>query len=502
MTYKKERTKRKMMKKIYTDICAGTDVRANLIELKKQLKTQQGQEKFWLVSGNNCDAIMKCLVHEDPKVRKNAAAILGMLHTPDAVDVLVDAWMEEDTRFVREAYITALANLDCEEYLPEFHRKLEELSAYDAPENEKKHVQAEIHALTELLLRKEGLKKHAFVWNQRVNTVVLTTLPAFRDLLAQEISSKKTLLKAGVRTETADLEELLSIRYWQELLFPIKCSTKLPAEPKAMAQTLKESDLMEILTENHAENHPFYFRVGIMGAKTQEEKSETAKRMAAAIEEAFAGQLINSSSHYEVELRLFYDAAGQIRPFLKLYTISDNRFRYRRYHVAASMKPFVAAGLMALAKPYLKEYAQVLDPFCGVGTLLTERRFVAPVRNSYGIDTFGEAIEKARANTKIAGMQANYINRDFFDFVHDYPFDEIITDMPAGNLSREDLDEIYRRFFQKAPEVLTEHGRVICYSKEQGLFKKYLRLHPEFRMLQEFEIMPKGSAYLFILERK
>ena len=81
-----------------------------------------------------------------------------------------------------------------------------------------------------------------------------------------------------------------------------------------------------------------------------------------------------------------------------------------------------------------------------------------PARNAYGIDSFGEAVEKARVNSKIAGMQINYINRDYFDFVHDYKFDEIVTDLPAGNLTKPELDVLYRRFFEKSDEVLTEDG--------------------------------------------
>ena len=165
------------------------------------------------------------------------------------------------------------------------------------------------------------------------------------------------------------------------------------------------------------------------------------------------------------------------------------------------MKPSLAAGLLALAKPYLKEYAQVLDPFCGAGTLLIERRFLTPVRNLYGIDVFGEAVANARANTKAVGFQANYINRDYFDFTHAYLFDEIITDMPAGN-GKAETDLLYRRFFEKSAELLAEHGRIVMYSGEMGLVKKYLRLQNRFRLLQEFCIQEKRGMYLFILEKK
>ncbi len=198
---------------------------------------------------------------------------------------------------------------------------------------------------------------------------------------------------------------------------------------------------MEILNKNHSGREPFYFRVGVKGALSREEKNTLAKQAGAAIGQAFSGSLLNAPSHYEVEIRLSADREGMLTPYLKLFTLPDNRFCYRRYHVAAGLRPFIAAGLIGLAKPYLKESAQVLDPFCGVGTLLIERRYAGPVRSAYGVDTFGEAIEKARKNAQIAGMPVNYINRNFFDFAHDYLFDEIITDMPDPAGDRAETDE-------------------------------------------------------------
>mgnify|MGYP002245200123 CR=1 FL=1 len=68
--------------------------------------------------------------------------------------------------------------------------------------------------------------------------------------------------------------------------------------------------------------------------------------------------------------------------FLKLYTIPMQRFSYRKNVVAASIHPSLAAMLVSLAKPYLKENAQILDPFCGVGTMLIERDIAQPARES------------------------------------------------------------------------------------------------------------------------
>ena len=490
------------MKNLYEKICRGEDRRANLIALKQQLKDEKNREIFQKITGGRLDEIMKCLVDADAKVRKNAVLILGTMRDAEAVDVLMDAYEEEDQLFIRADYVKALAELDCEEYLPRFHERLEELLNYEAKENERKHVQEEIRQLQTLIIRKEGIKKHVFTGNDRANDVIFLTLPAFRDVLAEQITGKKKLLKSGVRTVVTDMEEALKIRVFQEMLFVLKYDQKPKADARSIAECLKQSDLMQILEENHKGKSPFYFRIGISGAMPLEQRSILTRQTAAAIEETFSRQLINSASHYEIEIRLIQGADQTMAAFLKLYTLPDHRFDYRRYSVSASMKPYLAAGLFALAKPYLKEHAQVLDPFCGVGTMLLERRFALPVRNCYGIDIFGEAIAKARANSKIAGMQANYINRDFSDFRHDYLFDEIVTDMPSGNLKREELDTIYRMFFKKSVELLEPHGRIICYSREMGLVKKQLRLQNSLKLIKEFCIQEKNGAYLFVMEKK
>jgi tRNA G10 N-methylase Trm11 len=97
----------------------------------------------------------------------------------------------------------------------------------------------------------------------------------------------------------------------------------------------------------------------------------------------------------------------------------------------------------------MKEGAQVLDPFCGAGTMLIERHKAVRAYTSYGVDIQEDAVRKARKNTEAAGMAAHYINRDFFQFRHDYLFDEVITDMPfqMGHVTEEEIYGLYLRFF-------------------------------------------------------
>ncbi len=490
------------MREIYEQICAGRDVRANLIELKRLVKEEKNAEAFAKICGNNYDVIMKCLASGDPKVRKNAADLLGILKVQEAVDVLMDAYREEETLYVRPDYVTALAGMDCGGYEEELQERLADLQSREVPDDERKHVQAEIRALTELLLERGVIKRHTFTGYHRANSVILTTLPAFRDILSADLPFQKTAVPYGLAVSVGEMGPVLECRYWQEMLFVLAGEPDTQAKAEEIAEWLVRSDLMTILRENHKEPAPFYFRVGVSGSIPDRERSLLAKQAGGAIEKSFGGELINSASHFEVEIRLVVSREGRATPCLKMYTIPDNRFRYRRFHVSAGMRPSVAAGLIGLAKPYLKENAQVLDPFCGVGTLLIERRLAGPVRSAYGIDTFGEAIESARKNTRIVGMPVNYINRNFFDFTHDYLFDEIITDLPTRIGSREETDDFYRRFFEKSEEMLAEKGRVFCYSEEMGLIKKYLRIFGRFRLLREIPILDASGTCFFIMERK
>ena len=64
----------------------------------------------------------------------------------------------------------------------------------------------------------------------------------------------------------------------------------------------------------------------------------------------------------------------------------------------------------------------MLDPFCGAGTMLIERAKCAPVKEIFGIDLLEQAVDAARFNTKLADLNANYINRDFFTFTSEILF--------------------------------------------------------------------------------
>lgn len=492
-----------MVREQYECLIKGQELRKNLIALKQELKEESARRELLFILQGDYSILTGLLHHSEPKVRKNAALVLGRLKQKENVAALYEAYEKETQLFVKSDYLKALEQLDCSSYREQLEKRLRELEQYQPKEEEEKHIREELLALRKLTDSGSSHKKHQFQGYDDTWEVILTTGKKYQEITAEQIKGARTiLLKSGVRVITSHIKSILEIPTYRELLFPLNIR-KLPADPREAAKALAGSDLLELLQKAHKAEDDFYFRIGLSSPKTLDQRSAFTKKCAFALEQETGGKLKNSTSDYEVEIRLLENREGEFLPLLKLYTFSENRFSYRRHTVAASIRPEQASLIARLAKPYMAEQAQILDPFCGVGTMLIERDRVCPARVMYGIDIFGEAIAKARENTQLAGRKVYYINRDFFEFSHEYLFDEIITDMPdRGKKTKEEQDRLYSAFFEKAGEVLTGQGKIFMYSNEKNYVKKQLRLRKEFTLLQEYSMDEKENYYLFIIGKK
>ena len=240
-----------------------------------------------------------------------------------------------------------------------------------------------------------------------------------------------------------------------------------------------QKQIMELLQSLHEEKGAFLFRIEYKGSLDERKKSEFVKKTASLLEEKSERMLINSISDYEIEIRIVESKKGGYLPFLRLYTMEDERFVYRKESIAASIAPVNAALIMQIAGDYLKENAQVLDPFCGVGTMLIERKYFRSADPLYGVDIYAEGIQKARDNTAVTKMPIHYIARDFFTFEHDYLFDELITDMPAS------ADEaFYRTFFKKAETLLKRGAVLVLYNRQGTLLEEMCRRQNNLTILK------------------
>lgn len=489
----------------------NVDVRKNLIALRAEIKENQGRHALLYALENQFQIFYDLLKAEDPKIRKNAALILGRLGVQESLSKLYEAYEKEKTLFVRGSYLTAIKELDYRSYVGRMKEQLAALLDMPKDTDNKKHILEEIRLLKEMIITIEGRKKHTFTGYHKTARMLLLTNRNFREITMNQVKSyRPKLYSAGVMIKTDELEEVLKIRTFSELLFVLEDLTVLRSNgeshvdtmAKEFASRIWESSLMEFLKERHKEDMPFFFRLECKAKMDLKKKSSFTRKLAEYLEEQSEGKLQNSTSHYEIELRMVENKNGDFNFMVKLFTLPDTRFSYRKQALATSIQPVNAALAMALADKYLTEGAQVLDPFCGVGTMLVERSKFRKTGDMYGIDIFGKGIEAARRNTEFAREQINYINRDFFDFTHDYLFDEIVSNMPRvmGKKTEADIRTLYCKFWKKAAIHLKEQGILLLYCYDKKILLDTCPRN-RYEILEEFEISKKEDAYCFVLRR-
>ena len=93
------------------------------------------------------------------------------------------------------------------------------------------------------------------------------------------------------------------------------------------------------------------------------------------------------------------------------------------------------------------------------------------------------------------------MHRDFRDFTHTYPFDEIVTNFPAKGKTRNghELEFLYGRFFDRAEELLCPGGLILLYSHDPAFVQRQIREHKDMRLLKEWPMGDKEGSCLFAL---
>ena len=489
------------MSKVWDELIQMQSVRENLSALRKEIKDPKAAVEIEALVQQEEELFYGFLHSEDAKTRKNAALLLGDLGYERAVEVLLEGYRRETTLFVRSAYLQALSHMDVEKYLPLFEGRLTELMEEEPRVEERKHVEEEIRSLRSILNIYQGMERHTFDMKGKRHQLLLVTNSLHRKLVCSQFPNAR-VHPLGVLVETAHPEEIFSVRTYRDILFVHGADTFVPADPKEAAAVLT-AWMQEMCDSCHSRGGTFAFRIECKSHMSLEERSRFTKRLGAEIERISKGALVNCPGEYEVELRLIENKEGKFFPALKFFTLKDPRFVYRRNAIASSIHPSLAALIVELASPYLKENAQIMDPFCGVGTMLIERNKSVPAKEIYGTDIFADAIVMGRENAEGCGARIHFIHRDFFDFKHEYLFDEIITNMPVrGTKTKEEMDRLYGRFFEKALVHMKPKGILVLYTNETGFVKKQIRLNRQYRLLQETLIQNRNGYSLFILEVK
>lgn len=521
------------LEKLLAQIETQNQTRQALSQIRAMIKEESLKQFFYNIIEPKINILIDLLQDSDAKTRKNAALLIGdiadvvsdqtcasenlleeKLLSRSLTDALYQGYVQESQLFVKSSYLNAIRNYDYRPYLEEFQHRKEKLSAMKPEESERKHINEEIHILNHLIITMNGFQKHEFTGWNKMSDLVLLTNRRHVEFVAKQVREQLGVaadcehirtFSAGVLVHTNQIETLMELRTFSEMLYQVKGMISLPMDAAQAAAQIIDSTLMEFLNKRHIElkETPYYFRIELKTSMDLGSKSAFLKKLSAEIENRSENQLVNNTSNYELEIRLIETKTGKFNCLIKLFSQKDHRFEYRRKSVAASMKPENAALIVALAKDYMMEDARVLDPFCGTGTLLIERQKAIKANTSYGIDVYGDAVEAAKTNTEAARQIIHYINKNYFEFEHEYLFDEIITELPfeTGHKDSSEIEQIYKNFFKKAKQNLTGNGRIVLYTRNRDYVERYAKISG-YGILKHEIILEKAGTDLYILEVK
>jgi tRNA (guanine6-N2)-methyltransferase len=191
--------------------------------------------------------------------------------------------------------------------------------------------------------------------------------------------------------------------------------------------------------------------------------------------------------------------------------LSDKSMRHRfkkEKKLRAELRPSVAAAMVYLSQPKPEDI--FLDPMCGSGTLLMERRMAGAYNQLLGGDIDALTIKTARQN--VLGMRKE--RPSHFQIQHfnakQLPFatgtiDKIASNLPFGKQigSSKMLKRLYPAFFKEVARVLKPHGRAIVLSSEYDLVKNSVRRQPNLTILTGYSIAILGQwGRIYIIQRE
>ena len=504
--------------------------RSMLSEMRKKLKGDNAIQDV-MSEIEICD-IYGFLDSADAKTRKNAALLIGELkkasremerngedttYEGDFIDLseaseqLISHYEKEETLFVRPSYLEALSEFsisDNENMIEVLKNEEKKLSTLEFKEDEAKHKSKELHELKLIFSKNADKSRHEFKDFIRPFEVLLTCEDSIKEEVKELTYSDCKIVRSGVRTRVSDYRNLQKIRTYKEALFLVPIKRGYVPNRDNLGQIAEKTGLINMVDDlfNQTEtqgSETYRFRLESRSEDPELKSGEYLKRISALIEKESKGRLINEAGDYEFTVVFRDGQKSNLSLYVLLPSRYDKRFAYRKNSEPTSMNPVTAATAISLIKSYMSEESQIIDPLCGTGTLLIERALAMPAKEYYGTDTYGQAVKEARENAMYAGAyNINFINRNFFDFKHDYPFQEILTEFP-DLFGKEDVEKnnFCKMFFNKAVEISDEEATLFLITNEEGLIRKHIRLSGSMKLLRTINLKKSTNIYVIKIRK-
>lgn len=501
------------MPMLWSEALNQDNPRAVLSVIRDIIKKEKPRGIFKRAVGHSKQKLADFLKHSDPKVRKNVCGIIGEIGDSKYLEDLYSAYSSEEQLFVKSSYILAIGNCGGVSDAEKLKSIFEELIIKEKASKDKnlvakdeKHINEEKRALTRAIAKLSPPKPHKFTGFKNPVPMVLTTMNDHFQITLMDLKEKSikgTTMTEGIYIEEKDLKKVYECRTFYELLFPLESCSNLELNYKVVADKIIKTNIISFLNQCHAgdSNTPFWYRVEFKTTDHSRERSEFVKNLFRELDEISGGNLKNSPSSYEIEIRII-EKNNLCSAFIKLYTIKDNRFDYREKALAASINPVTAAIVMKNIEKWLKPNAKVIDPFCGAGTMLIERAKLKDFKSLTGVDIFSTGIAYAEVNSYLANVNIELKCEDILEFYSRDRFDEMISNMPFESKSGVSSfnTRLYSEFINRIPSIVRPGGMVFLYTVEKNLLKESLIDNKYLKIIDTIKIESGGLIpHVFVI---
>lgn len=191
--------------------------------------------------------------------------------------------------------------------------------------------------------------------------------------------------------------------------------------------------------------------------------------------------------------------------------LSDERMgqRYEEWEEPeATLRPSVAAAMVHLTSPAPADV--FMDPLCGSGILLAERRAAQAYRLLLGGDLLAAHALAARHN--LLGLRRHRRSKSIYTCQWEAGFlplpaaaiDKIATRFPAGSQmeSLPALERAYAAFMLEIGRVLKPNGRAIVFSHQYERLKEATRQQPHLEITTGYSLLVAGQwGRIYIIEQ-
>ena len=441
------------------------------------------------------ERIKPFLKYKSPKIRQKTARLFQNADSRYEEELL-NCLKKEDVYFVKEAIILSLGTLGGIKSL-EYIKQIETDS--------KKVLIAKRKALSLL----EVNKKLKFKFSAQGNFLKIKVQNVFKEAFLNELN-KLNIVPVGEEydgyfVKDNYFDEILNIRFGEKYIFYPTEKWCDKNEIIMIKQLEKTGFINHILKQfENINNSKLTFRIDITGNLFGNELKKYRENIILKLENQYS-LLKNVPSDYQIQLHIDINNESA-RWGVSFPKLIKNNFNYRIKDVPASISPTVAAGIIALLKPFIKDSKSVLDPFMGSGTLLIERKLSNKKIELFGIDNNKKAIEAARVNFNKINFKAKLILGDSQKYNFNRTFDEIITNMPFGHRVgvHKGNERLYSLFFERINKWTHKGSVIALYTMEKKLVLKLLyQERHNFELVKQFKIDAGGlQPDLFIIIKK